>query len=79
MSKDIKDLEIFKWHGWGSPVGLGIFIVSLALSLVLVAQSVNLFVDAGYKSTRFAKSKDFVKEWAPSRTHNTVERNTPVK
>ena len=24
------------WYGWGSPVGLGIFLVSLALVLLLV-------------------------------------------
>lgn len=27
------------WYGWGSPVGLGIFLVSLALVLLLVHQA----------------------------------------
>jgi hypothetical protein len=27
------------WYGWGSPVGLGIFLVSLALVLLLIHQA----------------------------------------
>lgn len=38
-----------KWHGWGSPVGLGIFIVSLALTALIVAYTINIFVDTGQK------------------------------
>jgi hypothetical protein len=27
------------WYGWGSPVGLGIFLVSLALVVLLIHQA----------------------------------------
>ena len=30
------------WHGWGSPVGLGIALLSLALSVALLIAAVSL-------------------------------------
>ncbi|MDR1951886.1 MAG: hypothetical protein LBQ37_00015 [Elusimicrobiota bacterium] len=39
-----KNLEIFKWFGWGSPVGLGIFIVCCALVVFLLALAGSLFI-----------------------------------
>lgn len=32
-----------RWHGWGSPVGVGILIVSLATAIFLLALSGWLF------------------------------------
>jgi hypothetical protein len=29
-------LKALSWHGWGSPVGLGIFLVAVALFIVLL-------------------------------------------
>ncbi len=36
-----------RWHGWGSPIGLGVFLVCLALAGLVVAQTVRTFTDAG--------------------------------
>jgi hypothetical protein len=32
-----------RWHGWGSPVGLGIVIVALGLAAVLVRVAISGF------------------------------------
>ncbi|MDR0486475.1 MAG: hypothetical protein LBH29_07130 [Elusimicrobiota bacterium] len=37
--------EIFKWCGWASPVGLGIFIISCAVSILLLALAGSLFIN----------------------------------
>jgi hypothetical protein len=44
LDKDVKSLGIFKWHGWGSPIGLGIFIVSCAIAVLLLAWAGSLYV-----------------------------------
>jgi hypothetical protein len=31
--------QALSWHGWGSPVGLGLFLVSLAFCLFLLHQA----------------------------------------
>ncbi|MDR1522650.1 MAG: hypothetical protein LBS29_01630 [Endomicrobium sp.] len=36
--------EIFKWYGWGSPVGLAILIVGCALAVLLLTFSVKLIL-----------------------------------
>ena len=30
---DMYGIETMKWHGWGSPVGLGLFLVSIGVFL----------------------------------------------
>jgi hypothetical protein len=39
-----KKLEIFKWFGWGSPIGFGIFVLCCALAVFLLSLSANLFI-----------------------------------
>jgi hypothetical protein len=34
-----------RWYGWGSPVGVGIFIVCLALSGLAAAKAVGTFTN----------------------------------
>jgi len=39
MNKDYSKVcceEAMKWYGWGSPVGLGIFILSLGIFALLI-------------------------------------------
>lgn len=33
-----------RWHGWGSPVGLGIFALAISGSLFLLAAGLGLFL-----------------------------------
>jgi hypothetical protein len=40
-----KNSDLFKWYGWGSPVGFGLFIVSCALAVFLLACAGSLFVE----------------------------------
>lgn len=47
---ELKYQELFgKWHGWASPVGLGIFFLSLALSVLVLSTAVKKLVEAGEK------------------------------
>lgn len=32
-------LSAMKWHGWGSPIGLSIFFLSLACSIFIVCKA----------------------------------------
>ena len=34
-------LETMKWHGWGSPVGLGLFFLAVAGTIWILAQAFN--------------------------------------
>ena len=55
-NQEMKFTKMFsKWNSWGSPVGLGILIVSIALSVLLVAAAVNQFADPGYKGNLMLK------------------------
>jgi len=42
--EDCKKSGFFKWYGWGSPVGLSIFIVSCALVILLLALAGSLYI-----------------------------------
>ncbi|MBN1501799.1 MAG: hypothetical protein JW982_16695 [Spirochaetes bacterium] len=45
QEKNFKYAEIFsQWYGWGSPVGLSIFLLSLALAVLILAETVNVFM-----------------------------------
>jgi hypothetical protein len=35
--------RIYEWYGWGSPVGMGILALCIALSLAAVLAAVSLF------------------------------------
>ncbi|GBR77487.1 hypothetical protein RDn1_146 [Candidatus Termititenax dinenymphae] len=74
----VKDTKTLNWDGWNSPIGLGVFIVSVALALALVAQSISLFADVGLKQIRIVHTKDFIKEGSPpnARGQNAIEINT---
>ncbi len=32
-------LAAMKWHGWGSPIGLSIFMLTLALSVFIISRA----------------------------------------
>ncbi|MDR1324097.1 MAG: hypothetical protein LBK68_06655 [Candidatus Margulisbacteria bacterium] len=49
-AKEKENAEIFKWHGWASPVGLGIFLVCCALALLLLAQTAISSVESARRS-----------------------------
>jgi hypothetical protein len=36
-----------RWYGWGSPVGLGIFVVCLALAGLIAATAVTVLTSPG--------------------------------
>lgn len=41
---DIKYAELYsKWYSWGSPIGLGIFFISLAVTFVIVLYGLKLY------------------------------------
>jgi hypothetical protein len=46
--KNLKSSRSFdyqeRWHGWGSPVGLGLFFLSVAGSLFLLSAGLGLFL-----------------------------------
>ncbi|MDR1997539.1 MAG: hypothetical protein LBQ83_04385 [Candidatus Margulisbacteria bacterium] len=67
--------ELFKWHGWASPVGLGIFIISIALAVLLLFLSISVITDAGLKGTKI-KYRTF-KEWRP--LVEQIDYKTPNK
>lgn len=48
-TKDENDLRLaaMRWHGWGSPVGLGIFLLLLAGGLALLAVGIKLLASIG--------------------------------
>lgn len=31
--------QVLSWHGWGSPVGLGLFLVAIATCILLIHQA----------------------------------------
>jgi hypothetical protein len=58
MAKNEKEnKEIFKWHGWASPVGVGIFFVCCALTLLLLAQTAISSVESARRSVLFEQMK----------------------
>ncbi|EPG73169.1 hypothetical protein LEP1GSC058_2863 [Leptospira fainei serovar Hurstbridge str. BUT 6] len=49
-SDEMKYAEMFsKWYSWGSPVGLGIFFISLAISTMLICTAVKKLMEVGQK------------------------------
>ncbi|MDR2430904.1 MAG: hypothetical protein LBD99_01410 [Candidatus Margulisbacteria bacterium] len=58
------DKELCKWHGWASPVGLGIFIISIALAILLLSLAADVSVNAGVKGSRIKHRN--LKEWRPA-------------
>jgi hypothetical protein len=50
VKKERENGEIFKWHGWASPVGLGIFFICCALALLLLAQTAISSVESARRS-----------------------------
>ncbi|MDR1452634.1 MAG: hypothetical protein LBJ25_01470 [Candidatus Margulisbacteria bacterium] len=58
MAKNEKEnKEIFKWYGWASPVGIGIFFVCCALTLFLLAQTTISAVESARRSVLFEQMK----------------------
>ena len=55
--KEKENKEIFKWHGWASPVGVGIFFVCCALTLLLLAQTAISSVESARRSVLFEQMK----------------------
>ena len=41
-----------RWYGWGSPVGVGVFIVCLALAALIAAKTVSTFTGSPATETR---------------------------
>jgi Mn2+/Fe2+ NRAMP family transporter len=41
-----------RWYGWGSPIGLGAFIVCLALAGLVAAKAVSTFTGSPAMETR---------------------------
>ncbi|MDR3275168.1 MAG: hypothetical protein LBS81_04235 [Endomicrobium sp.] len=37
QKNDGQKLELFKWYGWASPIGLAIFIVGCSFAVLLLA------------------------------------------
>jgi len=44
-----------RWYGWGSPVGLGVFIVCLSLAGLVTAKAVGSLSDLGTKGTQMER------------------------
>lgn len=50
QTDELKYAQMFShWYSWGSPVGLGVFILSIVLAIFIGASALNLVVDAGQK------------------------------
>ncbi|EQA43997.1 hypothetical protein LEP1GSC050_2769 [Leptospira broomii serovar Hurstbridge str. 5399] len=51
-SDEMKYAEMFsKWYSWGSPVGIGIFFISLAISALLICTAVKKLLEIGVKGS----------------------------
>lgn len=47
---EIKYAEMFsKWYSWGSPIGLGIFMVSLSITALIGISAFNCLKDGNQK------------------------------
>lgn len=56
--RNVKQEWLFsRWYGWGTPLGLGIFILSLVAALYITAASVNSFVQAGQRGFEIEKQR----------------------
>lgn len=33
-----------QWHGWGSPIGMGIGLISLSIFFYIIARTITLFI-----------------------------------
>jgi len=55
-NQELEFTKLFsKWYGWDSPVGPGLLIVSISLSILLCAMAVNQFANAGNTGNQILK------------------------
>ncbi len=47
---EMKYAEMYsKWYSWGSPIGLGIFLISLAITGLIIMSALNCWKDGNQK------------------------------
>lgn len=46
-----------RWYGWGSPIGLGLFLISLAVVAFIVTSALNNLTDVGQKGVNIEEQQ----------------------
>ena len=49
-----------KWYSWDSPIGLGVFLILLALAFLITVSAVNGLLNAGQKGIMIEKQMKYM-------------------